>query len=68
MAIMRAKEVRKMGDVELKEKEVELKKDHMKLRSQVASGTPPENPGRIRAIRRTLARINTIRREKGGKK
>jgi len=29
----------------------------------VASGTKPENPGKIREIRRTIARILTIEKE-----
>jgi len=29
----------------------------------VASGTKPENPGKIREIRRTIARIITINKE-----
>jgi large subunit ribosomal protein L29 len=50
---------------ELKELLKELQAELMKLRSQVAAGTRPENPGRIRAIRRDIARIKTILREKG---
>ena len=43
----------------------------MKLRAQVSRGTPPENPGRIRAIKRTIARILTMQnqtKKAGGKK
>ncbi len=61
MAILRYKEIVKMGEKELDNKSTELKKELMKVRSQVATGTPPENPGRIREIRRTMARINTLR-------
>ena len=32
----------------------------MKLRSQVATRTRPENPGRIRELRRTIAKIHTL--------
>ncbi len=53
-----------MGNKEIEEKTLELGKELIKLRAQVASGTPPENPGRLRAIKRTLARINTIKKEK----
>lgn len=63
MAIIRSKDVRKMNEKEFEEKELELKKELMKLRSQVASGTPPENPGRIKALKRTLARLATIKKE-----
>lgn len=61
MAILRAKEIKKLAPKELASKVEDLKKELMKLNSQVASRTPPENPGRIRAIKRTLARINTIK-------
>lgn len=67
MAILRPNEIRKMGDKELESKVAELKKELMKLRAQVASGTPPENPGRVRVIRKTLARVNAIKSEKGVK-
>ena len=60
---MKAKEVRAMNRKKLEEHELELKKEMIKLRSQVASGAQPENPGRIRAIRRVLARIKTIKTE-----
>ena len=43
---------------------IELKKDLMKLNAQVATGTTPENPGRIRSIKKTLAKINTLLNEK----
>ncbi len=60
MAILRVKDIKKMGAKEIGEKKLELEKELMKLRSQVASGTPPENPGRVRAIRRTLATLTMI--------
>ncbi len=63
MAILKSKEIRKMSEKDLIDKEKDLKKELMKLKSQIASGTPPENPGRVKAIRKTLARIETI---KGG--
>ena len=62
MAILRAKEIRELNLKKLQEKEEELKKELLKLKMQVAGGTPPENPGRIRLLRRTLARIKTISR------
>lgn len=34
----------------------------------MASGTRPENPGRIKEVRRTIARILTIEHEQRGKK
>lgn len=63
---MKVKELRKMDSKNMESKIVELNKDLMKLNSQVATGTTPENPGRIRAIKKTLARIYTIQNEKKG--
>jgi len=41
-----------------------LKKELAKERASLAAGTRPEKPGRIRHLRRTIARILTIKREK----
>lgn len=65
MAILHAEEIRDMTPaergVELDELETEL------LNSQAvqAAGGAPENPGRIGELRRTIARLKTIRREEG---
>lgn len=63
MGLLRSKEIVKFTEKELAEKELELKKELMKMKSQIATGTPPENPGRVREIKRTLARINTLRKK-----
>jgi len=57
-------ELRGIAPAELKEKMAGLKADLAKERAVIASGTRPENPGKIRKLRRTLARILTILREK----
>ncbi|WP_456474537.1 50S ribosomal protein L29 [Candidatus Pyrohabitans sp.] len=64
MAILRASEVREMGVEEMKEKLEELRKELLKERSKAASVGVPENPGRVRELRRTIARILTIMKEK----
>ncbi len=64
VAILRPKEARALSLEELNEK---LKALEAELRSEigaVASGTAPKNPGKIREIRRTIARIKTIINEK----
>lgn len=60
MAIIRKNELRQMKETQLKEKLVELNKELMKARAQIATHTTPENPGRIKEIRKTIARIHTI--------
>ena len=49
-----------LGEEERKTMLSELYKELMKLKSQVSRGTQPENPGKIRAIKRNIARILTI--------
>lgn len=41
----------------------DLRKELSKLNSQKVSGRIPENPGKIKALRRTIARILTINRQ-----
>lgn len=60
MAILRNKEINEMGKDALYTKLHELKKELAKIRSQVSLGTVPENPGRAKEIRRTIARIATF--------
>lgn len=60
MAIIRKKELKQMNETQLKTKLLDLKKELMKFRAQAASGTPPQNPGQIKEIKRTIARILTI--------
>lgn len=64
MAIIRKKETRQMTEVQLKGKLLDLKKELMKYRAQSASGTPPQNPGQIKEIKRTIARILTLLKQK----
>jgi len=59
---LKAREIRAMSREEREKKLQELRLELMKLRMQAQLGTL-ENPGRIRAIRKTIARILTINRE-----
>jgi large subunit ribosomal protein L29 len=68
MAILRASAIRELSDKELEERLVDLKKDLMKIRGVLASGGMPEGVGKAREIRRTIARILTIKKEKELKK
>ncbi len=60
MAILRSEEIRDMPLEEMVEKRGELRAEYSKEQALLATGTAPENPGRIRALRRTIARLNTI--------
>ena len=60
MAILRSEEIRDMSLEEMKEKRGELRAEQSKEQALLATGTAPENPGRIRELRHTIARLNTI--------
>jgi large subunit ribosomal protein L29 len=64
MAILRSKEIREMKEEDVQKKLNDLKNELMKFRSQVAQGVNLEKPGRVKAIKRTIARILTIRKSK----
>lgn len=61
---MKAKELRVMSELDLENKSAELKKELMKINSQIATGTVPKNPGKVKEMRRTIAKILTIKKEK----
>ncbi|MEM3736779.1 MAG: 50S ribosomal protein L29 [Candidatus Bathyarchaeia archaeon] len=63
MAILRMKEIRAMSSEKLNAKLSELRVELMKLKTMVKAGGRVENPGRIRAIKKTLARILTVMNE-----
>lgn len=44
-----------------------MKSEFSKEKAAVVSGTRPENAGRIKEVRRTIARILTIQKEPGKK-
>jgi len=61
---MKMKELRSLNEADLNGKDAELRTDLVKLYAQVATGTVPKNPGRIRLAKRTLARIRTLENER----
>jgi large subunit ribosomal protein L29 len=61
---MKAQELREMTEDELQQKEKDLVDQLFKLRFQHALGQV-ENAMKLRTIRRDLARIKTVRNEKG---
>ena len=60
---MKAEDVRAKTEDELKDQLVALKKEQFNLRFQKATGQL-ENTARVRQVRRDIARIQTILREK----
>ena len=65
MSIFRMEEIRKMGEQERQEELESLMKDLLHERGIIATGGAPDNPGRIGEIRKAIARIKTVRGEKG---
>lgn len=59
MAIFRSREVVQLSDVELSEQMDKLRMELIQYRGKVSAGGAPENPGRIREIKRTIARMMT---------
>jgi large subunit ribosomal protein L29 len=59
MAIFRASEVSQFSDAELSEQLSKLELELVQDLGKVSAGGAPENPGRIRVIKRTIARIKT---------
>ena len=68
MAILRVKDVRKLGVKELNEKMNELQLELSKERANIEIGASVSSPGRIREIRRTISRIKTELQTRGEKK
>ncbi|MFA5176444.1 MAG: 50S ribosomal protein L29 [Candidatus Nanoarchaeia archaeon] len=61
---MKTKELRKLDEKTMKVRLEEIEKELMKLNAQVATGTSPENPGKIKSLRKTIAKILTLLKEK----
>ena len=64
MPILRNREIRQLLPEERDKKLAELRTELAKLRTNVKAGGNVENVGRIRQLKRTVARILTISNEK----
>lgn len=60
---MKIKEIRELSDTELNQKLKDFKEELFNLRFQHATGQL-DNPMRIRMVRKTIARIKTVLRER----
>jgi large subunit ribosomal protein L29 len=59
MAILRARDVGELTDIELEEQMGKLRMELVQHYGKVSAGGATENPGHIRELRRTIARIMT---------
>ncbi|MEM2874927.1 MAG: 50S ribosomal protein L29 [Candidatus Hadarchaeales archaeon] len=66
MPRLRVDEIRAMSVEELTEKLRELRAELARARATAAAGGSLENPSQIRQLRRTIARIITVIKEKKG--
>lgn len=68
MAIIKKKQLKEMTTTDLINRYTELKLELSKERGQIAVGGTPTNPGRVKEIRKTIAKILTEIREREKKK
>jgi len=61
---MKSKELKLMNEQDLGSKIIELKKELMKAYSQIAIGTIPKSPGKVKEMKKTIAKILTIKNQK----
>ncbi|MDP6293838.1 MAG: 50S ribosomal protein L29 [Candidatus Woesearchaeota archaeon] len=61
---MKKKELRNQQPNELKKMLIELRKELMQENAQIAIGTLPKNPGKIRHAKRSIATILTLLHKK----
>ena len=59
MAILRAREVQQLSEVELLEQMEKLRMELVQHYGKVSAGGATENPGHIGELRRTIARLKT---------
>jgi len=64
MAIIKSSKIREMADAELQAKLFEFQKELNSERGMVATGGRTSNPGKIRELRRSVARVITIMHER----
>lgn len=61
---MKSREIRGFGVSASNEKLLELKKELIKINAQVAIGANIKDPGQVKKIKKTIAKIYTIQKEK----
>ena len=64
MDILKPQEIRKLSEKELDKKLDELKLELAKEKANISIGATVTSPGRIKEIRKTIARVKSIRNEK----
>jgi len=65
MTVLYTEEIRDMTPAEREAELDELETELLNDRAVKAAGGAPENPGRIKELRKAIARIKTIQNEEG---
>ena len=63
MPILRMDEIRDMDTEGRQERLQELRTELIKIKTMIRAGGSVENPGRVKALRKTIARILTVMNE-----
>lgn len=66
MAILRKKDIRKMEGKEIEKQLKQLNLELSKEKANIHIGASVTSPGKLKEIRKTIARIKTINSEKRG--
>jgi len=61
---MKFKELSALNKADLEKKYQEEKLELIKLNSQIATGSNIKNPGQIKQLKKTIAKIKTIQKQK----
>ena len=65
MAILYTAEIRDMTPAERQAEVEELETELLNAKAVQAAGGAPDNPGRVKELKKTIARIKTIQNEEG---
>lgn len=61
--VLHPEEIRKMPIAEREKQLSELRAELLRIQGSIGMAGTPENPGKIRSIRKSIARILTVNRE-----
>ncbi|MCG3217775.1 MAG: 50S ribosomal protein L29 [Candidatus Heimdallarchaeota archaeon] len=61
---LKMKEIHRMNEGRLKDQLKKFKQELMQVKAQLSSGGSVENNGQMKEIRKTIARIKTVQRER----
>jgi len=65
LAILRTKQIREMKPEDISKKIYDIKLELVKELGNIKMGRPVKNSGKIRELRRTIARLQTFKKQKG---